>query len=332
MVESQGQETTTIETTGAEGASQAATTPEGAAEAQASPTPGAAPEPVVTKAGAAAAPAKPAYTPNFKFKVLDKEHEFDDFVRGAIKDADTEKKLRDIYERAYGLDSVKSDRQTLKGELSTLKDRLAKTDGAIETLNGFIGKNDYDSVFDALGISKDKILRYAVELVQRDQWTPEQKASWEAGRSAQQQAAYYQQQNQQLMQSQQQLAVQQRSFELERVVSAPDISAVAQAYDAGMGTPGAFREYVIRIGQAYAAQGKDIPAAEAVQEAVKHLRAVNPSLGVSAGAAAPASNVVAGNTKPVIPNIQGRGTSAVKSTIRTLDDLKKRAREMEAMG
>lgn len=329
VVESQGTETTTTGT-----GTEATTTAPAASETPAATTSPAesADVRVVGAARAVAAPEKLAYQPNFKFKVLDKEHEFDDFVRGAVKDADTEKKLRDIYERAYGLDSVKADRQSLKGELATTKEKLSKTEGAIETLNAYLGKEDYDSVFQALGISNDKILRYAVQLVQREQWTPEQKASWEAGRTAQQQAAYYQQQNQQLLQSQQQLAVQQRNFELDRVVSSPDIAAVAQAYDAGMGNSGAFREYVIRIGQAYAAQGKDIPAAEAAAEAVRHLRAVNPSLGQAATTAAAATTVVAGNQKPVIPNIQGRGTSAVKSSIKTLDDLKKRARELEAMG
>lgn len=332
----------TVETQGLEATTTTATTESPqtteAAGKEASP-PAAVPKGLERIEGATAAPkagpaqtAQPKYQPNFKFKVLDKEHEFDEFLRGAVKDQDTEKKLRDIYERAYGLDSVKADRQTLKTELATVKEKVAKTDEALNSLGEFIQKDDFDSFFDAWKIPKDKVLRYALELVQREQWSPEQKAQWEAGRSAQQQALYYQQQNQQLMQSQQQFAVQQRTFELEQAVSRAEIAPIVQAYEAGIGSPGAFRDYVIRIGQAYAAQGKDIAAADAVAEAVRHLRAVNPSLGQTVATTAPATTVVPAAAKPVIPNIQGRGTSAVKSSVRSIDDLKKRARDLEAMG
>lgn len=274
----------------------------------------------------APAPAEtPAFTPNFKFKVLDKEHEIDEFIRPAIKDSDSEKKIRELYEKAYGLDSVKNDRQTLKSELAETKEKMAQTDAALEVIGGFVRKKDFDSFFESLNIPKQEILQYALQLVQREQMSPEQKAQWEASRQAQQQARYLEQQNQQLLQSQQQFAVQQRTWELQQAISSPDVRALADAYNAGMGSPEAFQDYVIQIGQAYAARGHDIPAQQAVAEAIKHLRAVNPSLGASQQAA----QVVQPSAKPVIPNIQGRGTSAVKSTVKSLDDLRKKAKEIQ---
>ena len=45
----------------------------------------------------AAAASEPAYAPNYKFKVKDKELEFDDFVRGAVTSKEHEAKLRDLY-------------------------------------------------------------------------------------------------------------------------------------------------------------------------------------------------------------------------------------------
>lgn len=266
----------------------------------------------------------PKYAANYKFKVLDKEHEIDEFIRPIIKDADTEKKIRELYEKAYGLDSVKTDRHNLKSELSETRERMAQTDQALETLGQYVRQKDFDSFFEGLNIPKQDILQYALQLVQREQMSPEQKAQWEASRQAQQQAKYYEMQNQQLMQSQQQFAVQQRTWELQQAVGSADVKAFAEAYNNGMGSPEAFNDYVIQIGQAYAARGQDIPAQQAVQEAIKHLRAVNPSLGVQQQAA----QVVQPSAKPVIPNIQGRGTSAVKSTVKSLDDLRKKAKEI----
>ena len=290
----------------------------------------AAPAPSAVKAGDPGVPQTPPYQPNYKFKVLDKELEFDEFVKGAIKDADIEKKVRDLYERAHGLDSVKQDRQTLRSELSQAKEKIATTDQALETLGDFVRKGDFDSFFENLQIPKQSILQYALELVQREQWSPQQRAQWEASRQAQQQAMHYQTENQQLEARQQQLMVQQKEFELSTVMSKPDITQVAQAYDAGMRQPGAFRQYVIRMGQLLEAQGQDVSADQAVQEAVRHLRAVNPQLGASGATAMPgqgAPAVVQPNQKPVIPNVQGRGASPVRSTVRNLNDLKKLAQD-----
>lgn len=275
--------------------------------------------------------APPPYAPNFKFRVLDKELEFDEFLRPAIKDSEVEKKVRDLYERAHGLDSVKQDRQTLRGELTQAKEKAGKTEAALETLGGYVRSGDFDSFFDNLNIPKQSILQYALELVQREQWSPQQKAQWEASRNAQQQASYYQGQNQELQASQQQLMVQQREFELGTALSGQDVQGIAQAYDTGMGQPGAFRQYVIRMGQILEAQGQEVSANQAIQEAVRHLRAVNPQLGAPVPGPA-ATATVQPNQRPVIPNIQGRGTSPVRSTVRNLGDLRKLAQDRIAQG
>lgn len=271
------------------------------------------------------------YTPNFKFKVLDKEHEVDDFLKTSIKDADTEKKVRELYEKAYGLDAVKEDRSKLKESLTQEREKFAQTEQALQELGGHVNRGDFDSFFESLNIPKHKILEYAVELVKREQWTPEQKAAWQQSRQVQDSAKTFEMQNQELQQRQQEFAVQQRSFELSQAMTKPDVVSLAQAYDAGTGNPGAFRDFVIRIGQAHAAQGKDIPAEQAVAEAMSHLRAANPQLGMQTMPSS-TSKVVQPSSKPVIPNIQGRGTTPVKSTVKSLDDIKRRAQELTAQG
>lgn len=334
-VESQGTEVTEITSTEGgqgngvqsptSGVSESATEAKGLASL---PTPD---SDIVKKAGsvtpAAGTPA--AYAPNFKFKLHDKELEFDDWVKGAIKDPETEKKARDIFERAYGLDVVKQDRQTLKTENHTLKERISSTDKALEQLGDYVAKDDFDSFFGELKIPEEKILRYALKLVERNQWSPEQKATWQASKDAERRAETAESRAQQLEARQQQVDVQQREFELNQVMSKPDIAPAVQAYNSGMANPGAFRDLVLHFGNAAAMQGKDISAEEAVNVAMRYLRGANPNLGQTPSQQ---SSVVQAHGKPVIPNIQGRGTSPVKSAIKSLDDIRKLTRELEARG
>jgi hypothetical protein len=63
----------------------------------------------------------PVYTPNTKFKVMDKEHEFDAWLAPHIKDAETEKKAKELYEKAYGLDYVKPKYEASQKELEQYK-------------------------------------------------------------------------------------------------------------------------------------------------------------------------------------------------------------------
>lgn len=272
---------------------------------------------------------KPAFTPNFKFKVHDKEHEFDEALKAVIKDEATEKKVRELYERGHGIDLVKQSRDNYQTQLTQATEKIQRTDEALEQIGKYAAGNDWDSFFGALKIAPDRILAYAVDLVKRQQ-DPAYASAIEKDRHTRMTVEQYEAENQRLSAGNQQLAINQRMFELDQAISRPEITAIAQAFNAGMENPGAFREQVIRIGQAYAAQGKDIPVSQAVDEAVKYLKAANPTIGQPPQTVV-TSQVVTPSQKPVIPSVQGRGTSPIKSTIKNLDDLKKRARELGAM-
>ena len=275
--------------------------------------------------------AQPVFEANTKFKVLDEEHEFDDFLKSAIKDQDQEKRVRELYEKAYGIETIKEDRQTLRDQLSEEKTKLENITNGLDKLSTFVEKNDFDSFFDTLNIPKQQILKYALELVQRENWTPEQKAAWEQQRNTAAQAAQYEQQNQELIERNKQLLVEQRNAELTNYISKPEISAVANAYNENLGNDQGFQNFVIGIGQSYAQKGEDISVERAVSEAILHIKAINPSIGRVEGATAspePKAKVVEPNSAPVIPNVQGRGTSPVRSTIKSLDDIKKRYSEL----
>lgn len=271
--------------------------------------------------------AQPVYTPNFKFKFKDKDLEFDDWAKGAIKDAETEKKVRDLYTRANGLEVTKQKADSLATENQELKQQVANTDQFLDRVGQYVAREDFDSFFEELKIPPEKILKYAIGLAERENWTEQQKAEWTASRTARREADQYKAQYEETHSAMNQLKVQRREFELQQIMSRQDVAQAVQAYNTGMANPSAFRDLVIQIGSAAAARGVDLPAETAVAEAMRYLRGANPNLGQ-----APQRQVVQHTDKPVIPSIQGRGTSPVKPAIKSLDDVRKLAREREAQG
>lgn len=296
----------------------------GGTQSQESNTKEAAPEGATTGAnlaGVADPNTPPVFIPNFKFKNQGKEHEIPEKYRTLIKDKESEKEVRDLFEKAYGIEITKKRAKSLQEERDDLKARFENTERGLETLSGFIQKKDYDSFFDALNIPKEEILRYALEYAQR---TPEQQAAIAAERRRQQEVQEYDVGYRQLLTQNQELAVQMREFQLDQVMAKPAFAPVIEAYNAGMDNPNAFKEFVISIGQEYAHRGQDIPPEQAVQEATRRLQAVMPQQsGAPTQVQANPHNVVAPHTKPTLPNVQGSGKAPVKNQIRSVEDLRR---------
>jgi hypothetical protein len=280
----------------------------------------------------------PAYNPNFKFKVLDKELEIDPLYRDLIKDAETEKKIREMHEKAFGLDSVKADRQSLKQKIETHYAPLEKTHHqtmkTLEVFDKMIEKQDFDNFFSTLQISEQDVLKWAVKKAQLMELTPEQQAEY--NRSVQERNRLYQleSQNQEFQDQSFDQQVQDRTSQLEQELSKPEVLNVVSSFDARVGTQGAFRAEVIKRGQLHAFQGNDISVEQAVKEVIDLMGGI-PQVNTPQGqSTAPANNNVNGTSgqapqaqvqapKPkVIPNVTGQGTSPVKKVVRSLDDLR----------
>lgn len=281
----------------------------------------------------AAAAAIAAYTPNFRYTVPGekekKELEFDDWAKKLIKDSDTEKKVRDLYTKAGGLDHLKNARDKFKSEAETLRGEYSDTKKALGVLSGYVEKNDMQSFFEALKIPEDKVLKYALDRIQYRELPPEKRQEYDQMRDATRRAAILEDQNKHLYEQYEKAQVESRSRDLETTLSDPNITQVSQAFDQRMGA-GAFRNEVIRRGQYYWAVNKqDIPPAQAVQEVLRMIGgvpqapAMNPNLSQAVTPDATPVDRQASEKKPTIPNIQGKGTSPAKRLPKSISDLKK---------
>ena len=285
--------------------------------------------PVIPADGAAVVPAAPAFTPNFKFKVMDKEHEIPEFLRGVVKDADTQKKLIELHEKAYGLDAVKSKYQTTKQQFDSMSKEKQSLDAEIQTLGTYLKKNDLDSFFKALNITEEQVLQYALDRVNYRELPIEQRMQRDMQTQERQRLYQLEQQNQQLEQRWATESVQARTFQLDSTLARQDIKSVAEAFDAKVGKPGAFKAEVIKRGQyANYTTGADI----SVDQAVSEVMGLYAPLVQTATPAAPAqaATAQAGATQalPVIPNVSGRGTSPVRKAVKSIADIEQRAREL----
>lgn len=289
----------------------------------------------VTPEGSAAGSAPPPYTPNFKFKYAvdgekQQEAEFDDLFKPLVKDAETEKKVRELFAKAHGLDFTKSDRDRLKAEYEPLLEKHTNITNSLAQLSGFVREGDFQSFFEALQIPEQAVLKYALDRVQYHKMDPQQRAQLDQHRQQNQQAMALQQQNNLLQQQVRQIAATHRTTELETALSRPDVAAVVQNFDTRAGKPGSFRDLVIQRGQYFAlAQGVDMPPSQVIADVLAMIGAPAPQGGQAPGnGAAPAQTTRA--APPVLPNVSGKGTSPAKRTITSTDDLRKLAAQKAA--
>ncbi len=306
--------------------------PETPAPAPAAPEPQAEPAPL-----AADAPVPAAYTPNLKFKVMDKEHEFHPFLKDAIKDADTEKQIREIYEKAYGLDHVKPKYQEARKEALSYKQEVEEIKGGITELRETYQRGDLDSFFSKLNIPEEKVLQWAVQKVEYMQLPPEQRQVLDKQRNAEQRAIELEKRLQTQDRDYSERISETKIYALQLSLDRADVKSFADQFDSQVGKPGSFRDAVIQVGEAaFTTKGIDLTPEQAVNEVMQHYGKFfrpgqstgTPPAPQAAAPGQPPTPAAPRKEPPVIPNVGGRSASPMKQKPKSLEDIKKLASQM----
>lgn len=271
------------------------------------------------------------WKPNFKFKVKDKELEFDDAFKGVIKSKDLEERLRDLHLKAHGIDEVKTSRDTFKKQAEEWQGKFSTVEKSLSTLGSFVQRRDYTSFFDALKIPKQDIINYAIQELKYQELTPEQRSVVDQQRQQQLDLYQAQAQTQTYQQQLADLAVKQANFEIDQAIAAPDVASVAQAFDARAGKQGAFREEIVKRGQFYENVHKVSPPAS--QLAAELLNLIGVQAPAQQGQGAPSQGTTSQQAqvvqnqsqKPTIPAFQGGSSTktATKKVPTSVEDLRK---------
>lgn len=292
---------------------------------------------------AAAGTQAPApYQVNPVVKVRNMEKRFDDFVLPFIKDAETEKKFRELYERAYGLDFVKADREHYQGELRNLKQQMEQhrpTLDAVERIVHFRDQGQMLPMFQLLGIEPQKVFQWAYQYAQM---SPEARQAQDMANTNAMNAYDATSQATSAQQQAFQQAAEFKGREYDMIMRYDtSVSAAASDFDQQHG-PGAFFEQVKRTGlYHWNVNKRDIPVSEAVDEVMKLIgrargQSVSAADAHSPGqmqqnpAAAQVAQPQAPTPKPVIPSVKGSGATPVKKAVTSIADMRRLARELAA--
>jgi hypothetical protein len=291
---------------------------------------------VVPAAGDAAAP---KYEPNFKYKAFGKEKEVDEFWKPLIKDAESEKKVKEVFTRADAFDDMKGRYETASVEHQKVLTQYTALDRDVRRVTKFLNSGDLDNFFSSLRVSDDMLLQHLQRKAEIAKLSPMQQQAYQQGIQARAENLIQQETMEELQSNYTNQRVQARTMQLDMVMMRPEVQTAASGWDQKMGL-GAFRQLVIdEAVKHYYSTKQDLPAENAValvlQKFGKLLEQPAPQAPVvqtPATAAAPAqaapqapqTTVVQG--KPVIPNVNGRGTSPVKQAPKSLADLRKMAK------
>lgn len=274
-----------------------------------------------------------AFTPNYKVKVMEQDRDIPEILRPLMKDEASAKAVKEIMEKAYGLDYVKPKLEETRAQLTEVSGVNQKVFSQIKEAQQLFQANDIDGWLRKLQVPEERILQWVADKLEYSKLPPEQRAILDARRSAEtramqaeQQAGYFQQQHEQTLNTQVQMG-------LDSVLARPDVDVVAKAYDTRMGKPGAFKAELNRRGDYYwKITNKTTPPEQLAQELIQILGPMAPAAQAPAlpnpqvPVAAPAPAAQAPRT-PVIPNISGRSSSALPPTVKSIADIKAKAKQ-----
>lgn len=255
----------------------------------------------------------------FTYSVRDEEKEFDDIVKPLIKDEDSYKYFQDLFTARDGIGLAKEERDEVQEKLDTLNTSL-------NTVNKFVQQGDAASFIQALGLPKKMFIDYAINELKYQELPPEERARIDSENQERLRMHQLEIQNETLQSQYVSQQRAQRMMELDNGLQSPDILPLANEYDARVGKPGAFKQFTIDRGiYHHQVNNRDISATEAITESIE-------LLGLKAVGTPNQNNVQAGTQghqqvhpaqKPVIPNIQGRGTSPVgRRAPNSIDDIR----------
>lgn len=270
----------------------------------------------------------PDWKPSFKFKVYDKEMDFPEDLRGYVKDANTEKRFRELLEKSHALDEHKTIHQKVLQNLDEYKGRAtdfeSKYNQAVDGLRRLYGysQKDLGQFFDFYKIPKEKVIQFVREQLEEEELPDQEKQRRSEWRQRSREADFYQYQLQQEKAQNESLVMSQHNAAMEMAVHQPDVREFAASFDSKFGQ-GAFRQHVTDYGaKVYNSQQKYISPFEAVKAVMEYYRP-----GFQSATPNP-SQQETGEKPPTIPNVgSGKGVSPTRQRFKNLDQLKKFVKE-----
>lgn len=265
----------------------------------------------------AAEPAAPAYQPNFKYNVKGQEKEIDELFRSVIKDAETEKKVKELFEKADGIEHVKMDRKALKSEYDGFKSQVIPHLEMLHKFTSLRDKGNLGAAFTVAGITDEQVFEYALQKLQASE-NPHMAQLYKN----QQDLTLRELEQETQLQRYKQMEIQQEQAkfyqDLDNSIAA--FQDLASQVDQRTGKLGAFKEEVLAFGIAQAHQGNILTVDQATQMvANKYKQFITTAPAPASPTAAPQVH----QRPATLPNAGNSNVSPIKKKPQSIDDLKK---------
>lgn len=267
---------------------------------------------------------QPEWTPSYKYIFKGEEKEIDDpYFKSIIKDQESERKVRDLYERAQNMVTYKEKMAELEPKYQQINQKYSQLDGTIKKLAQYYDQDEMDLFIKTLGVDKNKLIQWVAKDLQYSMLPEDQKKLYDEKRTYKHQTMEMEEKLNYYKQKDEMEAVAARSFQLDNELGRADIQSVASQYDSIYGN-GSFKQEVIRAGQfEWLTRGQDLSAADAVQIAFQKAKPIVDRLqGVG-------TNLQPSAPKPrIITNVAGNSSmSPSKARPRNLDELRAMAKQ-----
>jgi len=277
-------------------------------------------------AGVVTEDGKPAYTPNYKYKAALQEKELDKFWHPLIKDADSEKKVKELFSKVDAFDFVADRRKTAEQQLQSINNDYQAVRSTVERFNESVKGNDLTSAFRIANIPKEAIFRWTQQQLELMDMPPQQRQQFEQAENARLEKMDLDQRYQHLQTQYETQATQTRVMQLDFQLSKPEVASFANAWDQNSGQPGAFKQFVIEEAKkVFYDTNQDISAEQAVAHVMsrfgKFLNVAPQAPTLPSTAGSPGQNA-----KPVIPNVTGKAVSPIKKVATDLKSLREVAK------
>jgi hypothetical protein len=302
---------------------------------------------------------KPAEPPKFvaksKFKVrqfdaakadelIQQEIDVPARFKELMKDAESEKEVLEVLEKAFGIEAIKGERAHVKKELGETRVQLKTMQDGVQELRTIYQRGDINMFLQKLAIPRERMLQWALDEVTYTQLPPEQQRVHDERILAQRQA-YEAEKRASMTQNQSSEQIRQAtSLLLDAGLARPDNKSFADLYDSQVGKPGSFRDEVIATGNSAWNESNGQVVLTPEQAIERTLAKWKPFLSKAQATPAtqapanPAAQSAQPGTQPAVahkpgstlPNLQGRSQSPVKSSApRSIEDLKKLRSQMQ---
>jgi len=280
-------------------------------------------------------PAADLYKMDRSYKSLDKDYEIPEFAAAGVKNEEDAKALRDVYEKAQGVDFLKEKNTGLKTERDGYKENFEKNNQTLQYLDHLVQNKDVANIQKMARLTDDDVLNRAAEILEIKNLTPEQQQAYTNNVAQRNQNYFSQLENATLRQQLDNSSSHSQSELLDQTLVTPDVSEISNFYDSKMGQAGSFRKRVIDTAAQVemSSQGKNVLTPQQAVDMV--LQEVKPFFSPKEEKIEPVAEATSTTTqvdprsKPVIPSVKGGSKSPAKKVFKSIQDLKDHAAKMD---